>query len=119
MGRLSHIRQYKIWLHPDIFYRYSRLKKELDKQIEVINALTDRVINDRRQIIENGNDESDQEEGAILFLDYLLKAKKDDGEPLLSNEEIRDEVNTMMFAVSNRTEIFCAYGFDFVRVFYL
>lgn len=99
LGRLAHIRVYKVWLHPDIFFRFSKVKKEQDKYINVINAVTDRIIKEREEHLEKG---SGGAEGKQTFLDNLLLEKDENGKRAISNEEIRDEVNTLMFAVSTK-----------------
>lgn len=104
LGRFAHIREYKIWLQPDIFFQYSSMKKEQDKYIKILNTLTSRIINERKEQLElhletNAPLEGNSEESTV-FLDNLLLAKDENGERLLSDEDIRDEVNTLLFAVS-------------------
>lgn len=102
LGRLAHIRVYKIWLYPDIVFRFSNVKKEQDKYIKVINQVTDGIIEEREKYLkeENNADVSEKQ----TFLDNLLLEKDENGKRLICNEEIRDEVNTLMFAVSKRAK---------------
>lgn len=96
LGRLAHIRVYKIWLHPDILFRFSKIKQEQDKYIKVINEVTDGIIKEREKNLENDKEKR-------TFLDNLLLEKDIVGKRMISNEDIRDEINTLLFAVSIKT----------------
>lgn len=95
LGRLSHVRAYKIWLHPDVIFRWSKLKKEQDKYIKVINEVTYSIVREKQtQLSQKGGQDTHQ------FLDNLLRERNENGERVMTIEEIKDEVNTLMFAVS-------------------
>lgn len=98
LGRLAHIRVYKVWLHFDILFRFSKIKKEQDKYIKVINDVTDGIIKEREKGLQS-------DKGKQTFLDNLLLEKDATGERVISNEEIRDEVNTLLFAVSSKQKL--------------
>lgn len=84
---------YKVWLHLDVLFQFSKIKKEQDKHIEVINQITDKIIKERESNLKSTTIKP-------TFLDNLLLEKDSSGKRLISNEEIRDEVNTLLFAVS-------------------
>nr|CAI5850381.1 unnamed protein product [Callosobruchus analis] len=76
------------WLTPN----YYRAKWAVEK----IHDFTYSVINSRIQTLQNsGDDQNNNEEKAVPFLDMLLKSTVD-GKPL-SIEDIREEVDTFMF----------------------
>ncbi|KAF2889092.1 hypothetical protein ILUMI_17081 [Ignelater luminosus] len=98
------MRIYKFWLRPEIIYRFSSLKKEQDKNIEIIHTLTEKVIQQRKkeyQSRKQQQSETGESEEArwSVFLDSLLDARDENGVGL-TDEDIKSEVITMMFAVS-------------------
>lgn len=83
----------------------------MDELLKIVHAFTDDIIVQRRNKLlaaeyetrtDNHNHEHDQISGSkkMALLDILLQANLDN-EPL-SNDEIRAEVDTFMFAVSTR-----------------
>ncbi|XP_063709036.1 cytochrome P450 4d2-like [Culicoides brevitarsis] len=84
------------------FYRVEwiwKLTNFYKKQVETVNYINDFVnnlIEIRREVLLAGNETSEKENSKPVFIDILLKSELD-GRPL-SNEEIRAEVNTFMFA---------------------
>lgn len=78
-------------------FRFSKIKKEQDKYIKIINEVTDWIIQEREKA--HMSDVS----GKATFLDNLLLEKDENGKRVITNEEIRDEVNTLLFAVSKQT----------------
>ncbi|XP_002133517.2 probable cytochrome P450 311a1 [Drosophila pseudoobscura] len=80
-------------LASDWVFKQTRLWRELSEQLQVIHTLMDSLI-DRRsaQLQQQGN----EPRKALNLLDTLLLANID-GEPL-SRKEIRDEINTFVFA---------------------
>lgn len=88
--------------HPTIF-KYSKLKVEEMDALHVLNGFTDDIIRKRRrELIENNRANDKQPENGksqkeLAFLDILLQSIVD-GE-VLTDLDIRDEVNTFMFEV--------------------
>lgn len=119
IGEIVQTRQVKVWYHPEILFRMSNLYKEHQQCIEVLHEFSNRVIRERKaEIAEQNNnnnnnrsmknmnlsDESDDSKYEIVdfprkkrlaFLDLLIEASKDGTE--LSDEDIREEVDTFMF----------------------
>lgn len=111
------MRVYKFWLRPDIIFRFSNIKKEQDKYLDIVHTLTDKVIKQRKkqyelskqQRSETGESEDDK---WTVFLDNLLGARDENGVGL-TDEDIKAEVMTMMFAVSIFNNSFVAYTFRY------
>lgn len=95
------------------FYKYSELYKRQNRALAVLHGFTDRVIQRRRQELEEisinnnkSNERKEQERDDIgirkkeALLDVLIKANIN-GKPL-TDLEIREEVDTFMFEVSLR-----------------
>lgn len=94
------------------------------KALEVLHRFTDSIIAERKRALGDaqGADEGcgDDELGIKkrkALLDLLLEARKGDGSPL-TDQEIGDEVNTFMFAVSffdpcGSGGVYCCYCFVF------
>lgn len=125
IGEIVQKRQAKPWLHPDILFRLTSMYKEHQQCIEVLHGFSNRVIRERKaEISENNNnnnngndinnndasknlniDTSTFEEGnfprkkRLAFLDLLIEASQNG--TILSDEDIREEVDTFMFEVSN------------------
>lgn len=83
-------------LASDWIFRRTQLWRDLREQLQVIHTLMDSVIDRRARDLEK--EMGDSPGKAQNLLDTLLLAKFN-GESL-SRKEIRDEVNTFVFAVS-------------------
>lgn len=86
----------------DWFWKRSPSGKREAEQIAYIHNFVDQIIDNRRTelLVQNGDGLRIQHDGKDrpVLLDILLQSELD-GKPL-SNEDIRAEVNTFMFAVS-------------------
>lgn len=112
-------RAFSMLLREDFFYRFSGRFKDYKKCLKTLHDFTDNVIMTRRNELEkiqitNRNDSEDNSEtkGKKAFLDILLQAATPDGKPL-SNEDIREEVDTFMFEGHDTTTSgisFCLYN---------
>ncbi|GMT11306.1 hypothetical protein PFISCL1PPCAC_2603, partial [Pristionchus fissidentatus] len=94
----SYMRFPWLWLKP-VWYG-SGMGFEFDRLVKLTNDFTRNVINERRQnLIDEGamNEEMTEEEmknKKLVFLDLMLMKQKSAG---LSDEDIREEVDTFMF----------------------
>jgi len=106
-------------------FKFSSLKKELDKQLKISHDFTEKVkrfsftikeahfnytsnfmqvINERREYLKSLKNTENSEKGGIrnnkniAFLDLLLNAQ-DEGEKYMTQKDIRDQVSTFMFEV--------------------
>ncbi|CAG9569493.1 unnamed protein product [Danaus chrysippus] len=84
------------WLHPDIFFKFSNLKKKLDASIKVLHEMSDKVLKNKRALRKLNETESNTENSPKLkvFMDLLMDL--DGG--VLTDQEIRDEMNTIIMA---------------------
>jgi len=94
------------WIHSDwIFYRTQR-GRDYQRCVEVLHNFTDQVIRDRRRALEEEERRQEEELDAepesnkrLTFLDLMLKAQRDGTG--ISDKEIREEVDLIIFAVRN------------------
>ncbi|CAI5450736.1 unnamed protein product [Caenorhabditis angaria] len=82
------------WFKP--FWYLSGRGYEFDKNVKISTDFTRNVIEKRKLELENRNKENqkDEENEKLAFLDLLLQAQKEQN---LSDEDIREEVDTFMF----------------------
>ena len=104
MGELVLNRQSKIWLQPNFIYRFTQDYKNAQKCIKILHGVSNRVIRERKEEIKkdkmlNNNETNNNEDigtkKRLAFLDLLIEASQDGA--VLSNEDIREEVDTFMF----------------------
>ncbi|XP_071439899.1 cytochrome P450 4c3 [Hetaerina americana] len=99
-------RQSKIWLQPDWLFKLTKSYKEHERCIQILHGFSNKVIKERKdelvKIKENGAQKENDEESIIMgrkkrlaFLDLLIEASQHG--TVLSNEDIREEVDTFMF----------------------
>lgn len=87
----------------DFFYQFTDLYRRERKALDVLHSYTKRVINKRKQellakeIDRNVIDEFGVKKTRFAFLDLLLQG--DDGKQVLSDNEIQEEVDTLLFEV--------------------
>lgn len=117
-------RQSKIWLQPECLFKLTNEYKRHQRCIEILHGVSNKVIRDRKEeivkrkqkLIQNNNNSLDQinnnltpgqencveeeigEKKRLAFLDLLIEASKEG--TVLSNEDIREEVDTFMFEVT-------------------
>ncbi|XP_044728440.1 cytochrome P450 4C1-like, partial [Chrysoperla carnea] len=123
MHKLEEIGIYRMirpWLLFDFIFRFTMKYREQNKYKNILHTFTDEVIQERRNALKSkkNNDEqnADYEDEVhkgkrkAIFMDLLILSSEN-GE-LLTNQDIREEVNTFMFAGQNTTQLainFCLY----------
>ncbi|XP_042883728.1 cytochrome P450 4c3-like isoform X2 [Penaeus japonicus] len=104
IGALVQHRQARPWLQPDILFKLSGYQKEHDACLKLLHDFSYETIRNRRREFQESKKSKDQnatEDEAIgkkkrlAFLDLLLEYS--DGVSQLSDEDIREEVDTFMF----------------------
>ncbi|KAK7866651.1 hypothetical protein R5R35_000268 [Gryllus longicercus] len=115
LGSIVQNRQSKLWLQPDWLFRWNNLYKIHQRCIKILHGFSNKVIRERKEEIKkqkneervknktkessaSATDESLLDIGAkkrLAFLDLLIEYSQDGA--VLSNEDIREEVDTFMF----------------------
>jgi cytochrome P450 family 4 len=119
MGAIILKRQVKMWIQPDIFFRFSKYYNNHQKCIKILHEVSYKVIRERktelqkqkltenlRNHMEGSHEETglnedwkqnlaDGKKKRLAFLDLLIVASQDG--KVLSDEDIREEVDTFMF----------------------
>ncbi|KAJ8947562.1 hypothetical protein NQ318_005042 [Aromia moschata] len=125
MCNILHLRHYKIWLRPDFIFKFTNMNREQSHLLDIIHSLTQQVIKRKKEnYFARGmkseeslyqklwevpnttkkkgddldeNDENDiGEKRRLAFLDYMIEASQTKGNTL-SDDEIKEEVDTIMF----------------------
>ncbi|XP_060679852.1 cytochrome P450 4V2-like [Hemiscyllium ocellatum] len=106
MSDLIHRRQKMPWFWPDFLFNMFGEGKEHDKALKILHAFTEKVIMERSRKMETSEEcsHSDSDSDSELrkkkkrkaFLDLILSATDEDGKKL-SQQDIREEVDTFMF----------------------
>ncbi|XP_046834348.1 cytochrome P450 4c3-like [Vespa crabro] len=104
--RMSQIMQYRftnVWTSFNLIFRLTKLGREHDHALKVIHSFVDKIIAERKQEwINNQNDDSNKPiKKHRALLDFLLEISKNG--TILTDTNIRDEVNTFMFAGHDTT----------------
>lgn len=98
-------RVHRPWLYSDFIYKHTADGKKWTAYLELLHGFTKKVIKQRRetrnseQITEaNGTSEDNNlgKKKRLAFLDLLLETKLENGDQL-SDDDIREEVDTFMF----------------------
>ncbi|KAF7378869.1 hypothetical protein HZH66_015103 [Vespula vulgaris] len=103
---MSQIMQYRftnVWTSFNLIFRLTKLGREHDHALKVIHTFVDKVIAERKQEwINQQNDDSNKSiKKHRALLDLLLEISKNG--TILTDTNIRDEVNTFMFAGHDTT----------------
>ncbi|XP_054270349.1 cytochrome P450 4C1-like [Macrosteles quadrilineatus] len=110
------VRAFKPWLFPDVVFNLSPLGRKYNQHLDYINNYVDQVISQKKKAFEEEeknqgssiSKEKDVDEEyygtkkRLVFLDLILKYAKDSSIHL-NDKDIRDEVNTFMFAGHDTT----------------
>ncbi|XP_037302114.1 cytochrome P450 4C1-like [Manduca sexta] len=94
----------KVWLHPDIFYNMSQLKATQDKHVKFLHRFSNMVPRKNRKLqmakrdINDAQTDGQNANGGKFkpFLDLLLELSNN--EEVITDKEIREEVDTFMIA---------------------
>lgn len=87
----------------DVFYQFTELYRKEKKALQVLHGYTKEVISRRKQelllkkVDEEEKDEFGVKKTRFAFLDLLLQG--DHGKQILSDSEIQEEVDTLLFEV--------------------
>ncbi|XP_058822817.1 cytochrome P450 4c3-like [Topomyia yanbarensis] len=117
IGSIVQNRQQRIWLQPDFIFKRTEGYRNHQRCLAILHEFSNRVIRERKEEItkqkqsNNNPSESSAEANSTLdgnnnpeefgrkkrlaFLDLLIEASQDGA--VLSNEDIREEVDTFMF----------------------
>lgn len=94
MCRISVIRSFSIWKKNDFLFKFSQDYRRQCRYLKILHSFTNSVIEERSRKL---NDELTDQKQKTTLLDLLLKSTIN--EKPLTQEEIREEVDTFMFAV--------------------
>ncbi|XP_015590054.1 cytochrome P450 4c3 [Cephus cinctus] len=98
IGSIIQTRQATLWYHPDCLFRLTSLYKKHQECIRILHGFSNKVIAERRREIKRTRNETvSEDEGRkrLAFLDLLIEASQNGTS--LSDEDIREEVDTFMF----------------------
>lgn len=96
-------------IHNDFMFKLSPVGRRAKEVLKVLHGFSNKIIVQRRQELLERQDSSKNEDVQPCFLDLLLKQSLT--KSLINEAEIREEVDTFMFAVSVKT----FENFNFLR----
>lgn len=97
LERLWFQRARKPWFHFDFIYKFSKDYQQFKKHCDFVHSISDDVIRERKETLAKCEIKTLIKERYLDFLDILTTARDEDGRGL-SHQEIRDEVDTFLFA---------------------
>ncbi|CAB3362145.1 Hypothetical predicted protein [Cloeon dipterum] len=103
-------------LRNDFLYKFSSVKKRTEQAVKMVDVYTNKVIKERRNLLKNMATDCIKERGENIevkrknkaFIDTLLKAQ-DENESLMTDKDIRDQVNTFMAAGYDTVTTACCW----------
>lgn len=105
MSNITYERVLNVFHHNDFIFGLTKEKRELDELVRKSRNFTDKVIQAKRDELHQKSAHCHYEEPQGVrktFLDYLLEISEETGH--FTNEELRDEVQTFIVAVSGHTK---------------
>ncbi|XP_046394849.1 cytochrome P450 4C1-like isoform X2 [Ischnura elegans] len=113
-------RMIRPWLLSDWLFKFTKMGKEQDKYKNILHSFTNKVITERKEFVRNRSMEkamgmNEEDTGATgeakkkkaIFMDLLIEYSENGR--LLTDKDIREEVNTFMFAGQNTTQLAINY----------
>ncbi|XP_058806266.1 cytochrome P450 4C1-like [Phymastichus coffea] len=97
-------RMFKIWLHPDFIFNNTKLGKNMHECIKYVHGLTDDVIKRKKLALKNNENHGTLPSTEVkrkAFLDLLMELSHEGAK--FTDEELREEVDTMMIAGNDTT----------------
>ena len=98
------VRVNSVWLHSDFVFKHSPTGKEFYKHLKVLHGFTGGIVKERRasrkaeKLFREDDDRGRKKKKA--FLDLLLdECDNEESTGNLTDEDIREEVDTFMFEV--------------------
>ncbi|XP_046449158.1 cytochrome P450 4c3-like isoform X2 [Daphnia pulex] len=111
IGQIVMERGIRPWLTFDWIYQFSTLGRENQRCVTALHAFTNQVIKDRREALKreaktsqdnnNVQEEKCDAPKRLAFLDLLIKASETNAD--FNDDDIREEVDTVMFAGHDTT----------------
>ncbi|KAK4025904.1 hypothetical protein OUZ56_014940 [Daphnia magna] len=99
IGQLLVEKMLKPWLEHPLMFSLSALGREHNQLLEILHGFTENVIRERRKTLSEKEDVAKEMDIGIRnrlpLLDLLLRASDDGG--VLSDQDIRNEIDTFMF----------------------
>ncbi|XP_067002018.2 cytochrome P450 4C1 isoform X2 [Anabrus simplex] len=104
MSELTLQRILKPWLHSDFIFNISPLGRKYKKDLRILHGFTNKIIQERKEArrkhpasdkTESSDDSVFGKKKRMAFLDLLLESSEKGN--LLTDEELREEVDTFMF----------------------
>ncbi|XP_043494013.1 cytochrome P450 4C1-like isoform X2 [Polistes fuscatus] len=90
----------KLWLHPNIIFKNSSMGKWIKEHHSILNEITNEIIKKKKESMHKDNFTwEEKEKDTSPFLDAIFKSFYETGE--YSEADIRDEINTLVFAGSD------------------
>lgn len=110
----------KVWLNPNIIFNNSSMGKRFQELFSHFNKITSEIIREKKESMQKDEitpelEASDARKKTSTFLDLLFKSFYETGE--YSEEDIRDEIHTFVFAGSDTTSGTLAFVFLMVATF--
>ncbi|XP_043502779.1 cytochrome P450 4C1-like isoform X2 [Polistes fuscatus] len=110
----------KFWLHPNIIFNNSSTGKRLQKLLSHFNKITKEIMREKKESMQKDKitpelEVSDERINTSTFLDLLLKSFYETG--VYSEQDIHDEINTLVFSGSETTTGTLAFLFLMLATF--
>lgn len=106
MGKILMRRSFSFWKQYDFLFNMSSERKQELKMIDHIRKITDSVIKTRTEEFRDRNNKKSEDylgrKKHEAFLDHLLAELEQNG-GIMSHQELREEVDTFIFSVSQNT----------------
>nr|XP_050868883.1 cytochrome P450 4C1-like [Vespula vulgaris] len=108
------VRIFKLWLHADIFFYNTAIGKKFQKCLSYMDNITSNIMKKKKESISRNNINQElTKENSVqhprVFLDLLFESSHEEGK--YSQQDIRDEINTMIIAGSDTTTTTISFVF--------